>query len=288
MIFTSKRGLNFDYFVPKIGNIPIERKPVARFLGVLVDEKLTWSHHIAAVKSKMSRYIGVLYKLRNIIPIKARVLTFNSLVQSHINYCSLVWGSTTKNKIDSLFSTQKKAMRAIMPGWVNYFYKEGICPSHTKSTFTQHSILTVQNVILKNMLLFMNKIHNHPHLLPTSVNNTISTDSPSPLSPTDYNSNWYSQYSSTSYKTSAFFKGPLLYSNIMSGNTELNITTLNYYKRTVKSYLLKVQGSGDTVEWCPNNFKLTSIQGLRISTRIKSQATINYAVINAFINIISS
>lgn len=185
MIFTRKRGLNFDFFVPKIGNIPIERKPVARFLGVLVDEKLTWAHHIAAVKSKMSRYIGVLYKLRNIIPIKAHVLTFNSLVQSHINYCSLVWGSTTRNKIDSLFITQKKAMRAIMPGWVNYFYKEGICPSHTKSTFTQLNILTVQNVILKNMLLFMNKIHKHPHLLPTSIINTISTDSPSPSSRTD-------------------------------------------------------------------------------------------------------
>ena len=146
MIFTRKRTLDYNSFMPTINNIPIERKSVAKFLGVLVDDKLSWSQHIAAIKSKMSRYIGILFKLKNVLPLKARILTFNSLVQSHVNYCSLVWGCTTKSKIDSLFSTQKKAIRAIMPGWVSCFYREGICPSHTKSTFTEYGFLTVQNV----------------------------------------------------------------------------------------------------------------------------------------------
>ena len=276
MIFTRKRNLNFDSFVPKIDSIPIERKTVARFLGVLVDEKLAWTQHIAAVKSKMSRYIGILYKLKHILPVKARMLTFNSLVQSHINYCSLVWGSTTKTKIDTLFTTQKKAIRAIMPGWVNYFYKDGICPSHTKTTFTQLNVLTVQNIILKNILIFMNKIHNYSHLLPTSVINTISPESPSPSFPTDYNSTWYTRYNSAPYNTSTFFKGPLLYTSIMTTNTEPDNTSLNTYKRGVKAYLLSVQSSGDSEEWSSDNFKLTNLQGLRISERIKTQGTVNY------------
>ena len=112
---------NFSSFTPKINNIPIERKTVVCFLGVLVADKMSWRHHIAAVKAKMSRYVGIMYKLRYVLPLAARLKIFNSLVQSHLNYCSLVWGSSNKTNIESLFTTQKKAMRAIMPGCVNYY-----------------------------------------------------------------------------------------------------------------------------------------------------------------------
>ena len=50
-------------FVPKIRNIPIEYKNVTKFLGVLVDDQLSWAPHVSAIKSKMSRYVGILYKL---------------------------------------------------------------------------------------------------------------------------------------------------------------------------------------------------------------------------------
>ena len=269
MIFTRKRNFEMGTFTPKIGNIPIERKPVARFLGVLVDEKLTWSHHIAAVKSKMSRYIGVLYKLKHILPISARLLSFNSLVQSHINFCSLVWGAGSKSKIESIFTTQKKAMRAIMPGWVNYFYKEGTCPSHTKSSFTKFKVLTVQNVIFKNIMIFINKVQCYPHLLPDSVVQTISPDSPSTTTNTDYNSDWYSKYNSIPYNNTIFFKGPLLYTSVMTDNTVLHNTNPNTFKSRLKTYILGVQSRGNTEEWSPENFKINSITGLRSSARIK-------------------
>ena len=167
-------------------------------------------------------------------------------------------------------------MRAIMPGWVHFYYKEGVCPSHTKTFFTKLNVLTVHNVILKNIIIFMNNIHNYPHLLSTSVIQTISPDSPSPSSPTEYSSDWYSKYNSIPYNTSTFFRGPLLYYNIMTDNTELNNTNSNTYKRSLKTYLLKVQSLGDIDEWSPENFKLTSIIGLKSSGRIKSQSAVDY------------
>ena len=108
MIFTKHRQPNIESLVLKVGGIHIERKTVARFLGVLIDDKLSFSQHITAIKTKMSRYIGTLYRLKHILPLKARLLIYNSLVQSHLNYCSLVWGFTNKSKIEALFSTQKK------------------------------------------------------------------------------------------------------------------------------------------------------------------------------------
>ena len=59
MIFTNKPITEIDV---KFNSVPIEKSSCERFLGVLVDEKLSWSQHIAAIKTKMSRYIGILYK----------------------------------------------------------------------------------------------------------------------------------------------------------------------------------------------------------------------------------
>ena len=113
MLFT-KRKIELN-FVPKILNIPINRKETVRFLGVLVDEKLTWNQHISAIKSKMSRYVGIMYTLKAILRFSARKNIFHSFVQSHLNYCSLVWGLSAKSKIETLSSEQKKAIRALMP-----------------------------------------------------------------------------------------------------------------------------------------------------------------------------
>ena len=42
----------------------IEHKREARFLGVIMDESLDWSRHVNAVQSKMSRFVGIMYKMK--------------------------------------------------------------------------------------------------------------------------------------------------------------------------------------------------------------------------------
>ena len=159
-------------------------------------------------------------------------------------------------------------MRAIMPGYVNYFYREGVLPSHTKGAFTDYKILTVQNIILKNILIFINKIHTFPHMLPESVRVTISSDSPSPSNnSTNYYNEWYTKYSSTPYNTSTFFKGPLFYTSIMTDHPNLTAYTADSYKSKLKTHLAHVQSSGDNVEWGSANFLLNNLPGIRKSNR---------------------
>ena len=120
-----------------IANTKIERKTEARFLGVIMDEKLNFTQHIKALKSKMSRYVGVMYKLKGLVPVSVMLQIYHSFIQSHINYCSLVWGFSAKSNIESLFTGQKKGIRSVMPGFVKFFYKDGITPAHTKPGFTK-------------------------------------------------------------------------------------------------------------------------------------------------------
>ena len=107
MIFSRARNLELLSTLT-LANLPIERLTESKFIGVIVDENLTWSRHIKTIQTKMARYIGLMYKLKSQLPLKVRIQIFHSFVQSHINYYSLVWGFSTKVNIDSLFRTQKK------------------------------------------------------------------------------------------------------------------------------------------------------------------------------------
>ena len=78
-----------------------------------------------------------MYKLKFLLPIKVRLLIYHSFIQSHLNFCSLVWGFAAKSFINELLTIQKKAIRAVMPGYVKYFYKDGVIPAHSKPVFNR-------------------------------------------------------------------------------------------------------------------------------------------------------
>lgn len=265
MIF-SPHKTNIEYDL-RMSNVNIERKSTARFLGVLINEKLNWAQHIAALRNKMARHIGVMYKLKGIIPLAARLNIFHSFVQSHVNYCSLIWGFSSRSNIESIFSAQKKGIRAVIPGFANYFYKDGQTPHHTKSAFTKYGVLSVQNIIAKNALIFMYKLHTQPQSLPPSIAEIFPADAPTYGSTHVTSSEWLKKYSSGGYNKSIFYKGPLLYVDF--ANNALCSTFPNTYKRMVKTLLLSAQSGGDPNEWQYTNHKLYSLAGLRRSKRNK-------------------
>ena len=143
MIFSRARNLELLSTL-RITYLPIERLTKNTFLGVIFDENLTWSRHIKTIQTKIARYIGLMYKQ---LPLKVRIQMYHSYVQSHMNYISLVRGFSTKTNIESLFRAQKKGMRAVIPGFINYRYRsDGTLPGH---------LLSIQKVIVLNALVSM-------------------------------------------------------------------------------------------------------------------------------------
>ena len=208
-----------------------------------------------------------MYKIKFKLPLKARLQIYHSFVQSHINYCSLVWGFTAKTHINSIFTVQKKAMRAIMTGYVNYFYKDGNIPTHTKPSFEKHNILTVHSIIAKNAMCFMHRRNIFPESLPPSVVNTIPENIPT--MGTDHTSyaTWLESYDKPIYRPSLFFKGPLLATTV-EYSTTLNLSAYRSYKThaiIAKRTMIKSQSLGNSDEW--PNFLLHNIPGLRRSNR---------------------
>ena len=270
MLFSNRRSLAHSNIHVSIAGVEIDRVAEARFLGVIVDEKLTWSKHINAVKVKMNRYMGIMYKIKRHLPVSVRLQIYQSFIQSHINFCSLVWGFAAKSHIDSLFTKQKQGVRIVMPGYVNFYYRDGQLPAHTKDSFKEYGILTIHGVIVKNALLLMHKIKNFPHTVPRSIKNLFPNNIPTFNSNLDNSSEWLSTYGNSVFRQSIFFKGPLL----AITETNVNITCLpslfsiNIYKSNAKRILLEQQSTSNDDDNSWPTFLLNNIPGLRKSLRL--------------------
>ncbi|XP_042146490.1 uncharacterized protein LOC121835973, partial [Ixodes scapularis] len=96
-----------------IGTSTVDVVPSVKSLGVVFEEHLVWNKLNEIIANKLSRVVGILTKLRFFLPTNIKLLIYNSLFLSHINYCHLVWGITTTSNLTKLFSLQKKAVRVI-------------------------------------------------------------------------------------------------------------------------------------------------------------------------------
>ena len=95
----------------KINNKAIIVKEYIKYLGVLIDSTLSSKHHVSNISKKVSRSIGIMYKLRPFLPLNVLKNVYYSLVYSHIVYAIEVWGSALKTEMDKILILQKKAMR---------------------------------------------------------------------------------------------------------------------------------------------------------------------------------
>ena len=168
-----------------------------------------------------------------------------------------------------MFEYLQNKIRAIVPGFINYKYRDGELLGHTKPYFNEYKMLGVHGVIVTNALLFIYKIRYIPSLLPISVRLVIADDAPIPGSTSNA---WLTIYGDTVYQKSVFFKGPLLSINPNFIDTIYPETTVDVkvIKRKLKCVMFDIQSMGENEEWTANNFILNNIPGLRSSARLNT------------------
>ena len=84
-----------------------------KFLGVLIDENLTWKDHIDAISKTMSRNIGMINKLKHFVPKRILLSLYYTLVMPYLNYGILAWENSCKTYLNKLLKLQKRAIRHI-------------------------------------------------------------------------------------------------------------------------------------------------------------------------------
>ena len=82
-----------------------------KYLGILIDYKLSWKNHIDSVTLKLSKTIGLLSKIRNFVPFHTLVSIYNCLVVPYLRYGLIAWGQAGKTQLNKLLILQKWVLR---------------------------------------------------------------------------------------------------------------------------------------------------------------------------------
>ena len=83
----------------------IRRVYKSKYLGLIVDDKLSLNVHIDLISSKIRQNVGVMKHMREYIPGKILILLNRTLVEPYLRYCNMTWGHcgvTLLNRLQAL------------------------------------------------------------------------------------------------------------------------------------------------------------------------------------------
>ena len=87
----------------------IKKVVKSKSLGVMVDEGLNWGDQFSKVKGKINVGLESLKKLKNLILQSQLDHVYRALIESHLRYANVIWGSLPKSKLNTLQRLQDRA-----------------------------------------------------------------------------------------------------------------------------------------------------------------------------------
>ena len=111
MILTNKKTEDIEIYM---GGERLKQSDHENFLGVIINTKLNWAHHIRHLATKESRNAGILYKLKGSVPNKALKVIYNSFVQSHFGTTASQFGEQDRSTPLILKESSRPRKRAFI------------------------------------------------------------------------------------------------------------------------------------------------------------------------------
>ena len=209
-----------------INNIKLQRENNVKFLGVIINENLDWNEHIKTIENKISKSIGILYRIRQFLDIHSLKLLYFSHIHSLMNYANIVWGSANKTALNSLYKKQKNACRII-------FRMDKFTPS--RPLFKELQALNIFQLNIYNVLIFMHKIKNKTapktfNYLFSEISHKYSTRSSGISFSTQK-----LKSKQTGYKIS--YRGTFLW-NRFHKSIDVSIKSISFFKKILKIELM--------------------------------------------------
>ena len=116
--FGKKQDIYFFWQVKKnsknvltIDDTVITRMVPTKFVGVIISEDLKWKEHTNVISNNVSKSIGVLNKIRYILPVSVLSILYCTLILPYYHYCNIVWASDYPTNQHELYMQQKRAIR---------------------------------------------------------------------------------------------------------------------------------------------------------------------------------
>ena len=145
----------------------LSRAKEIKYLGVQIDEKLSWSSHINKVKSEIIKYSSIFAKLRHFVPKQCLLTLYDSLVTSKIGYGLEAYGTTETKKLNELQVLQNRILKII-------HFKDRKYP--TNHLHKELNIVKVHDLYRIKILKIMHQVHFNIETLPEVFKNYFKTN----------------------------------------------------------------------------------------------------------------
>ena len=270
-----------------LNGVKLKKVDKVRFLGVIIDDQLSWEHHIKYLEEKLNSSIITIKRIKKFIPKDHYKKLYHSLFACHLTYGITAWGGTSVSKLQKLFAIQKRCVRLLFGDKLSYdhaefyetcarvrTYQEHKSPKnfvleHTKPLFNKLNFLTLQN--LYKLYIFNDIFKILKYHCPISILLRLQLNKFShrqlltmPKYKLNNSRNQFifrgtAIWNAVSHKV---FNSPELHSNlniIIPGscpNSDFS-TSVGFTKNKLKKILQDIQSKGNPNIWIPTNFKLT-------------------------------
>jgi hypothetical protein len=131
----------------KLNDCVIDYVDTFNYLGIIFDKNMNWQSHIDHIIKKISKTVGILKKLKHVLPRDILLTLYNTLINPHFTYGILCW----KKKLNSLQKIQKRAVRVVACAKYN---------AHTEPIFKELKILQINDLCHLHELKLAFKIEN--------------------------------------------------------------------------------------------------------------------------------
>ena len=139
--------------------VPLELIVSDKYLGVHLDNKLTFNTHIAETTKKATKLLNLCRRSLNMCPPNVKETAYKAIIRPHLEYASSAWAPYTQTNINKIESVQKRAARFVLQ---NYSYNTSI----THLIQNKLKWTTLQNRRAARDILIFHKIHHNKLNIP--------------------------------------------------------------------------------------------------------------------------
>ena len=115
MFGSNSRLKSFTNISIHVNEHQLTREHTFKYLGITFSENLTWSDHLNNISTKIDQCIGLLRRINAFIPLKTRLIIYNTLILPLFDYGDIMWGDKNNSSLtDQLQFLQNKAANTIL------------------------------------------------------------------------------------------------------------------------------------------------------------------------------
>ena len=206
---------------------PITPLQSVKNLGLYMDQYMLFDHHINHITRKVNGILLFLNRIKDRFDKMTRVIIVQALAISIINYCSRIWGMTTKEQLDSVQKAQNFAAKIAYGGARKY--------DHVTPILKDLEWMNIENKVNYDICMFTYKVINQ--LLPNWLLE-FPTVGELQTRPTRQSNDLFVKRTNTDLGARAIsVRGPKEWNSIP--NNIKNSLTIQVFKNKLKDFFLK-------------------------------------------------